>query len=99
MTRGVGIIAAGRCAVGGTRLDLRKGGAVLEIKITSNLKDVLRRIDTFTSKQLPFAMAQAINATAVRVQAAEQDNIKATFDNPTPFTQKSVGVSLSLIHI
>lgn len=66
---------------------------MLEIKIASNLKDVLRRMDAFTSKQLPFAMAQAINATAARVQAAEQANIKATFDSPTPFTQKSVGVS------
>ncbi len=66
---------------------------MLEIKITSNLKDVLRRMDAFTTKQLPFAMAQAINATAARVQAAEQANIKSTFDNPTPFTQKSVGVS------
>lgn len=66
---------------------------MLAIKITSNLKDVLRRMDAFTAKQLPFAMAQAINATAARVQAAEQANIKSTFDNPTPFTQKSVGVT------
>ncbi len=68
---------------------------MVEIKITSNLKDVLRRLDAFTSKQFPLAMVQAINATAIaaRVQAAEQANIKSTFDNPTPFTQKSVGVS------
>lgn len=66
---------------------------MIEIKITSNLKDVLRRMDAFTSRQLPFAMAQAINVTAARVQAAEQENIRSTFDSPTPFTQKSVGVS------
>lgn len=69
---------------------------MLEIKITSNLKDVLLRLDAFTARQLPFAMAQAINATATRVQAAEQTNIKSTFDNPTPFTQKSVEVNKAL---
>lgn len=66
---------------------------MLNIAITSNLKDVQRSIDAFTAKQLPFAMAQAINKTAARVQAAETENIKTTFENPTPFTQKSVGVS------
>jgi len=66
---------------------------MLDIKITSNMKDVMRRIDAFTARQLPFALAQGINATAARVQAAETDNIKATFENPTPFTQKSVGLS------
>jgi hypothetical protein len=66
---------------------------MLDIKITSNMKDVLRRIDAFTARQLPFVLAQGINATAVRVQVAETDNIKSTFKNPTPFTQKSVGLS------
>jgi len=66
---------------------------MLDISIKSNMKDVMRRIDAFTARQLPFALAQGINATAARVQAAETDNIKATFENPTPFTQKSVGLS------
>ncbi|ANN70901.1 hypothetical protein [Bordetella bronchialis] len=66
---------------------------MLDVKITSNMKDVMRRIDAFTARQLPFALAQGINTTAARVQAAETENIKATFKNPTPFTQKSVGVS------
>jgi len=66
---------------------------MLDIKITSNLKAVQKKIDAFTAKQLPFALAQAINKTAARVQEGETSNIKSTFENPTPFTQKSVGVA------
>lgn len=65
---------------------------MIEIRIDSNMRDVMRRIDAFTARQLPFAMAQAVNATAARVQAAETENIETTFDNPTPFTRKSVGL-------
>lgn len=65
---------------------------MVEIKIDSNMRDVMRHIDAFTSRQLPFALAQAVNATAARVQAAEIENIQTTFDNPTPFTRKSVGL-------
>ena len=66
---------------------------MLNINITSNMKDVRRQLDAFTAKQLPFALSQAINKTAARVVSAETENLKKTFDNPTPFTLNSVGIS------
>ncbi|MBV2180903.1 MAG: hypothetical protein KUL86_06660 [Castellaniella sp.] len=66
---------------------------MVDIRITSNIEDVRRRMDALVRKQLPFAMVQAINKTAQRVQEAETQNILKTFNNPTPFTQKSIGLT------
>lgn len=66
---------------------------MVTIAITSNLKNIQRQLDDFTRKQLPFAVAQAVNKVAARVQAVETENIKAVFPDSTPFTQKSVGLA------
>jgi hypothetical protein len=65
---------------------------MIAISARSNLNDLTRSLDAFARKQVPFAMAQAVNATAARVQAEEIENIKQTFKSPTPFTQKSIGL-------
>lgn len=65
----------------------------LDIDIRTNLREVGRAIDLLSARQIPFAISQAINRVAARVQVAEKENIKKVFDRPTPFTVNSVGVS------
>lgn len=65
------------------------------ISVRADVKGLTAKLNNLARKQIPFATAQAINATAKRVQAAEQQEIKDTFDRPTPFTVKSVGVKLA----
>jgi len=65
---------------------------VITIRVSSNANAIARGLDDFIRRQLPFAVAQGINATAQRVASAETENIVQTFKNPTPFTRKSVGV-------
>lgn len=62
----------------------------LNIKVDSRTLE--RKLDTLVRKQLPFARAQAVNAVAERVRKAEQDNLRASFNAPSPFTVNSVAV-------
>lgn len=63
---------------------------MIGISVKSDLKKLTRSLGDLAAKQVPFAKAQAINATAKRVQVAEAENIRKTFKSPTPFTQNSV---------
>lgn len=65
---------------------------MIGISVKSDLKKLTRSLSDLAAKQVPFAQAQAINATAKRVQGAETENIRATFKSPTPFTQNSVAI-------
>ncbi|ASD79154.1 hypothetical protein CEJ98_09120 [Burkholderia gladioli pv. gladioli] len=65
---------------------------MMSISVRSNVKEFEREIDRRFRKQMPFAVATALNKTAARVGEAETENIRQTFEHPTPFTQKSVGV-------
>lgn len=65
---------------------------MFSISVRSNAKQLSKSLDAFMHRQLPFAIAQGINRTAARVAKGEAENIKKTFANPTPFTQKSIGV-------
>ncbi|MCL9851204.1 hypothetical protein RSP673_011110 [Ralstonia solanacearum P673] len=58
-------------------------------------KKLQRDLDNFARKQVPFAVSQAINTTAKKVQAAERENMAKVLDRPTPFTVNAVGVKLS----
>jgi len=62
------------------------------ISVKSNLKDFQRSLRDVAEKQIRFAAAQAVTALAREVAVAESGNIKTTFKNPTPFTQKAIGV-------
>ncbi|WP_252178391.1 hypothetical protein [Endozoicomonas sp. 4G] len=44
------------------------------------------------AKQIPFATAKAINTTAFAVRAAEQKELQAKLDRPTPWLPKQVWV-------
>lgn len=65
---------------------------MIGISVKSDIKKLTRSLSDLAAKQVPFAKAQAINATAKRVQVAEAENIKKTFKSPTPFTQNSVAI-------
>lgn len=65
---------------------------MIGISVKSDFKKLTRSLSALVTKQVPFAKAQAINATAKRVQVAETENIRKTFTSPTPFTQNSVAV-------
>lgn len=54
-------------------------------KATAGLSDLARR-------QLPFATAQAVNALAKQVKAAEVQAMGSVFSSPTPFTLRGVSV-------
>ena len=66
---------------------------MFEFNLRSDIKRFTRELDRFAQNQVPFATAMAINAVALKVQAAEQKQIEETFDRPTPFTVKSVAVA------
>lgn len=62
------------------------------VSVKSDIRNVARALDDLARKQLPFATAQAINATAAKVKEAEQENMRKVLDAPTPFTVNSVAV-------
>jgi hypothetical protein len=64
----------------------------MDISIRSNLKEIQRNLSAFVSKQIPFATATALTATAKLVQQAEVAELRTTLKNPSPFTLKSVRV-------
>jgi hypothetical protein len=70
-----------------------KGAPVININVRSDLRALTRSLTNLALQQVPFATAQALNKVAARVKAAEQENIRATFKKPTPFTQNSVSTT------
>lgn len=62
------------------------------LSVKSDIRKVAKALDAVARKQLPFATAQAINATAEKVRIAERDNLLKVIDGPTPFTLNSVAV-------
>lgn len=75
----------------GSRLEDGMPGAI-EISVRGEYKKLQKSLDTLAYQQLPFATSLALTAMAKRVQAAEVKAMRETFDNPTPFTLKSIGV-------
>ncbi|MFS2103577.1 hypothetical protein [Ralstonia sp. Ralssp135] len=68
---------------------------MLDISVRFDVKALNKQLDALSSKQLPFAAAQAINVVAKKLQAAEQENMRKVLDKPTPFTLSSVSVKLA----
>ena len=58
----------------------------------ADVKKLTRELDAFARKQIPFATAQALTATARKVQEAETRAMGEMFKSASPFTMKSVRV-------
>jgi hypothetical protein len=65
---------------------------MLTLSVKADIRKVAKALDDAARKQLPFATAQAINATAEKVRLAQRDNMREVLDEPTPFTLNSVAV-------
>ena len=62
------------------------------LSVKADIRKVAKALDDVARQQLPFATAQAINATAEKVRLAERDNLLEVIDGPTPFTLNSVAI-------
>jgi hypothetical protein len=65
---------------------------MLTISVTADVKSITARLNDLARKQMPFALAGAVNDVAFQVQRAEKAAIQATFAHPRPFTANSVQV-------
>ncbi len=65
----------------------------MQISVQTNVKEIERALNIFVRKQVPFAAAAAMTATAKLVQQAEVKNLSHVLDNPTPFTLRSIGIT------
>jgi len=68
--------------------------ATITLDIKSELPKAIRWTDTMT-KQLPFAISQALNATAFDTRTALGGATRQYFDRPTPFIQNGWRVDKS----
>lgn len=64
----------------------------MEIVLKTDLRAFQRGMDDVAKRQLPFAIAQALTATAGHAGLAWQKEMQTELDRPTPFTVNSVGV-------
>lgn len=62
------------------------------LSVKSDVRALSKKLDALARKQLPFATAQALNATAEQVRDAERENMRKVLDKPTPFTLNSVAI-------
>lgn len=65
---------------------------MLTLSVKADIRKVAKALEDASRKQLPFATAQAINATAEKVRIAQRDNMREVLDEPTPFTLNSIAV-------
>lgn len=68
------------------------GSAMFTLSVKSDVRALSKKLDALARKQLPFATAQALNATAEQVRDAQRENMRKVLDKPTPFTLNSVAV-------
>jgi hypothetical protein len=68
--------------------------ASITLNIKSELPKAIRWTDTMT-KQLPFAISQALNKTAFDMRDAMNGATRQYFKNPVPFTQRAFLVNKS----
>lgn len=66
---------------------------MISLSVKSDIAAVVKRLDRTVWKQVPFAAAKALTDTAKDVQRELNTAIEQVFDQPTPFTQKAVGIA------
>lgn len=59
------------------------------MRLEIDVSGLTRKLNDFEKRQFPFALSQALNRTAEKAQAAATAGMKV-FDQPVPFTMKSV---------
>ncbi|MCA3249606.1 MAG: hypothetical protein INF41_04205 [Rhodospirillaceae bacterium] len=64
----------------------------MQLKFTSNVDQLQKRLNLIATSQLPFVVSKALNATAVMAKAAVQKHFQDVLDRPTPFTQNAVTI-------
>jgi hypothetical protein len=64
----------------------------MQLKFTSNVEQLQKRLNLIATSQLPFVVSKALNATAVMAKAAVQKHFQDVLDRPTPFTQNAVTI-------
>lgn len=62
---------------------------MIELSVSTNVKDLTRWLSDVQKKQIPFATAKALTDTAKLVEADLKREMLAEFDNPSPFTRNS----------
>jgi hypothetical protein len=65
---------------------------MFSISVRADIRKISRALDEFAYKQLPFATAQAINATAEKLRIAQRANMSKVLDAPTPFTLNAIAI-------
>ena len=60
----------------------------MKIDVKTNIKEVTKDLSRTQKKQIPFATANAINATLFQLRKEMGKQTKKKLDNPTPFTQR-----------
>ncbi|VDC31404.1 hypothetical protein [Pseudogemmobacter humi] len=61
----------------------------MQFSVSSNIDEVLRSLDDFTARQVPQAIAWALNDTADLALKGVQDDMDAHFDRPTRWTKNA----------
>ena len=62
------------------------------INVKADIKGLTRTLNDLQKKQIPFATAKALTATAKNIAEAQRKALPSIFDRPTLFTQRSIGV-------
>ena len=60
------------------------------LKIGDNIDAFWRSLSDVGRKQLPFAVAMALNDTAEDVAKAEEQSLEKSLDRPTPYTKRGI---------
>lgn len=68
---------------------------MIALAIKPNLTQIQRLAIDLGAKQVPFATSLALNELAKGVQLDEQKAVTATFDHPTPFTQRAFRIEVA----
>ena len=62
---------------------------MIEINVQADIREATAWLNDVQRKQIPFATAKALTATAKLVQADLKRDMVAEFDNPSPYTRNS----------
>lgn len=65
---------------------------MIKINIKSDVAKVTQRLQSDIARQVPFATAKALTATALKVREAQYREMRDVFDRPTPYTLRSLFV-------